>query len=68
MVTAPKSICQERVLQRDQISEIHFLARYNSQIRHEEQLLSHYFSILNDETTPLLPQIWNMIESIKEQP
>lgn len=67
IVAAPKEICRRRVMLRDQLPDTHFQARYNSQTRHEENALPHYFIINNDDTAPLLPQIWDIIAQINSK-
>lgn len=57
VVTAPLELRIERVMKRDAVTREEVLRRINSQMPEEEKIKMADFVIINDEITPLLPQI-----------
>lgn len=64
LVTAPLELRIQRVMQRDQISRQEVLDRMQKQMPEEEKLKYADFVIVNDEVTPLIPQILEIHEQI----
>jgi len=60
LVTAPLSVRVQRVMERDKVTEGQVMERINKQLSDEEKLKLADFVIVNDGTTPLLPQVWNL--------
>lgn len=60
LVTAPLSARVQRVIKRDKVTEGQVMERINKQLSDEEKLKLADFVIVNDGTTPLLPQVWNL--------
>lgn len=60
LVTAPLSVRVQRVIKRDKVTEGQVMERINKQLSDEEKLKLADFVIVNDGTTPLLPQVWNL--------
>ncbi len=60
LVTAPLSVRIQRVIKRDKVTEGQGMERINKQLSDEEKLKLADFVIVNDGTTPLLPQVWNL--------
>ncbi|WP_294347090.1 dephospho-CoA kinase [Sphingobacterium sp.] len=60
LVTAPLSVRVQRVIKRDKVTEGQVMERINKQLADEEKLKLADFVIVNDGTTPLLPQVWNL--------
>ncbi len=60
LVTAPLHIRVKRVMERDGITEEQVMERINKQLTDEEKLKLADFVIINDGTTPLLPQVWTL--------
>ncbi|WP_293954914.1 MULTISPECIES: dephospho-CoA kinase [unclassified Sphingobacterium] len=60
LVTAPLSVRIQRVIKRDKVTEGQVMERINKQLSDEEKLKLADFVIVNDGTTPLLPQVWNL--------
>ncbi|WP_367209740.1 dephospho-CoA kinase [Sphingobacterium sp. R2] len=60
LVTAPLSVRVQRVMKRDKVTEGQVMERINKQLADEEKLKLADFVIVNDGTTPLLPQVWNL--------
>ena len=60
LVTAPLSVRFQRVIKRDKVTEGQVMERINKQLADEEKLKLADFVIVNDGTTPLLPQVWNL--------
>ncbi|MBD1431301.1 dephospho-CoA kinase [Sphingobacterium sp. DN00404] len=57
LVTAPLDVRVARVMQRDKVTKQEVLDRVNKQLSDEEKQKLADFTIVNDELTPLLPQI-----------
>lgn len=60
LVTAPLPIRVKRVMERDAVTEEQVMERINKQLSDEEKLKLADFVIINDVTTPLLPQVWTL--------
>ncbi|MCB9223545.1 MAG: dephospho-CoA kinase [Crocinitomicaceae bacterium] len=65
LVTAPVDIKIKRTMQRDGVSKEEVIARMNAQWPDEQKIPLASFVIINDETTPLLPQIVKILDQIK---
>ena len=63
LVYAPKEIRIKRIMKRDNCSENEVLKRMNSQFSDEEKYQLTEFRVLNDEQTPLLAQVEQIILS-----
>ena len=63
LVYAPKEIRIQRIMKRDNCSENEVLKRMNSQFSDEEKYQLTEFRVLNDEQTPLLEQVEQIILS-----
>ena len=63
LVYAPKEIRIQRIMKRDNCSENEVLKRMNSQFSDEEKYQLTEFRVLNDEQTPLLVQVEQIILS-----
>jgi dephospho-CoA kinase len=63
LVYAPKELRIKRIMKRDNCSENEVLKRMNSQFSDEEKYRLTEFRILNDEQTPLLEQVEEIILS-----
>ncbi|HLT86313.1 MAG TPA: dephospho-CoA kinase [Sphingobacterium sp.] len=57
LVTAPLDVRVARVIQRDKVTKQEVLDRVNKQLSDEEKQKLADFTIVNDELTPLLPQL-----------
>lgn len=64
LVTAPLDLRIKRVMQRDQVSRQEVLDRMQKQMPEKEKLQYADFVIINDEVTPLLPQILKINQQI----
>lgn len=64
IVTAPLQTRLERVKQRDHATEAQVLNRMKMQQDYESQLPSSHFVIQNDGSTPLLPQLEQLMEKL----
>ena len=60
LVVAPQDIRIKRVIQRDNVSKDEVINRINKQMPDESKMELANFIIVNDEKTPLLPQIYNI--------
>ncbi|WP_343318542.1 dephospho-CoA kinase [Sphingobacterium multivorum] len=60
LVTAPLPVRLKRVMERDAVTEEQVMERMNKQLPDEEKLKMADFVIVNDGTTPLLPQVWTL--------
>lgn len=60
LVTAPMDMRIQRVIERDGATEQQVRERINKQLSDEEKLQLADFVIVNDEITPLLPQVWTL--------
>jgi dephospho-CoA kinase len=63
LVYAPKELRIKRIMKRDNCSENEVLKRMNSQFSDEEKYQLTEFRVLNDEQTPLLVQVEQIIFS-----
>jgi len=63
LVYAPKELRIKRIMKRDNCSENEVLKRMNSQFSDEEKYRLTEFRVLNDEQTPLLEQVEQIILS-----
>ena len=63
LVYAPKELRIQRIMKRDNCSENEVLKRMNSQFSDEEKYQLTEFRVLNDEQTPLLVQVEQIILS-----
>ena len=63
LVYAPKELRIKRIMKRDNCSENEVLKRMNSQFSDEEKYQLTEFRVLNDEQTPLLVQVEQIILS-----
>ena len=63
LVYAPKELRIKRIMKRDNCSENEVLKRMNSQFSDEEKYQLTEFRVLNDEQTPLLKQVEQIILS-----
>ena len=63
LVYAPKELRIQRIMKRDNCSENEVLKRMNSQFSDEEKYQLTEFRVLNDEQTPLLKQVEQIILS-----
>ena len=63
LVYAPKELRIKRIMKRDNCSENEVLKRINSQFTDEEKYQLTEFQVLNDEQTPLLAQVEQIILS-----
>ena len=63
LVYAPKELRIKRIMKRDNCSENEVLKRMNSQFSDEEKYQLTEFRVLNDEQTPLLVQVEEIILS-----
>ena len=63
LVYAPKELRIKRIMKRDNCSENEVLKRMNSQFSDEEKYQLTEFRVLNDEQTPLLEQVEQIILS-----
>lgn len=63
LVYAPKELRIKRIMKRDNCSENEVLKRMNSQFSDEEKYQLTEFRVLNDEQTPILAQIEEIILS-----
>jgi dephospho-CoA kinase len=63
LVYAPKELRIKRIMKRDNCSENEVLKRMNSQFSDEEKYELTEFRVLNDEQTPLLKQVEQIILS-----
>jgi dephospho-CoA kinase len=61
LVYAPKELRIKRIMKRDNCSENEVLKRMNSQFSDEEKYRLTEFRILNDEQTPLLEKVEQII-------
>ena len=61
LVYAPKEIRIQRIMKRDNCSENEVLKRMNTQFSDEEKYQLTEFRVLNDEQTPLLEQVEQII-------
>ena len=61
LVYAPKELRIKRIMKRDNCSENEVLKRMNSQFSDEEKYQLTEFRVLNDEQTPLLVQVEQII-------
>lgn len=60
LVTASMDMRIQRVIERDGATEQQVRERINKQLSDEEKLQLADFVIVNDEITPLLPQVWTL--------
>ncbi len=67
VVTAPLEVRIDRVIKRDGIIREDVLRRIDKQMSEEEKIKMADFVIVNDGTTPLLPQIFNIHKTIIEK-
>lgn len=67
VVTAPLELRISRVMRRDGISREEVLNRINNQMPEEEKIKMADFVIVNDEISPLLPQIEKIHQTILER-
>ncbi|MCC6413659.1 MAG: dephospho-CoA kinase [Saprospiraceae bacterium] len=58
VVTAPEEVRVQRVIQRDGLSENEVYARIKRQMPEAEKLVLADFTIVNDGTKALTPQVW----------
>ena len=65
LVSAPLELRVSRVKQRDNASTEQIMARVAAQMSDEEKIKLSDYVILNDEKSPLLVQITNLIDSLK---
>jgi dephospho-CoA kinase len=63
-VTAPEDLRIQRVMERDHISEAQVLARIQGQLPESEKLKLADFIIVNDGLQLLLPQVWDVHQSL----
>lgn len=63
LVYAPKELRIKRIMKRDNCSENEVLKRMNSQFSDEEKYQLTEFRVLNDEQTPILEQVEEIILS-----
>ncbi|KAA6316302.1 Dephospho-CoA kinase, partial [termite gut metagenome] len=66
MVYAPLTIRLERSVKRDASSREFFLKRIQSQMDDEEKKKFADYIILNDDVTPLIPQIESLLANFKK--
>jgi dephospho-CoA kinase len=59
-VTAPVELRIERIIQRDYRSREQIIAIINRQITDEEKSEKSDFVIINDDITPVMPQVWQL--------
>lgn len=64
-VNAPKELRVQRVVLRDGCTRNEALSRMKRQLSDEERTAQADFCIVNDDVTPLLPQILNVLEEIR---
>ena len=65
MVYAPLELRVKRAMQRDSATEQQVRARILAQLDDEEKRSRADFTVLNDGTVPLLPQLTQVIEELK---
>lgn len=65
LITAPVSVRVKRVMERDNTSEAEIMSRMNNQIADEQKIPYSDFVIYNNEEAPLIPQVVNMVEQLK---
>lgn len=58
VISAPETLCIQRVMERDNVKRSDVLARMNRQMKEEEKTRLADFVIVNDGTRLLIPQIW----------
>ncbi|HET9571962.1 MAG TPA: dephospho-CoA kinase [Bacteroidales bacterium] len=63
-VTAPEALRQERVLARSGMSKEEFKARLHNQLSDNERIQRSDLILVNDEVTPLIPQIEDLLKKI----
>ncbi len=61
-VTAPQKLRVQRVMQRDGATEIQIRERIQNQIADSERIQRSDFVVQNDEMTPLIPQLMDILE------
>jgi dephospho-CoA kinase len=66
VVTAPEEVRLQRVMQRDGITREKAYEWMTRQLPQDEVRLRADFEIINDGTTPLVPQIEKLIETIQQ--
>ena len=64
LVTADKETRIKRVMKRDLLSREEVLARISNQLSDEEKLKLTSYHILNDETTLVIPQVLDLLNTI----
>lgn len=64
LVTAPREVRIERVMQRDSVSRADVLDRMGKQLPDEEKQKLADFIIVNDGTKPVLPQVLSLHEKL----
>jgi dephospho-CoA kinase len=64
-VTAPSDLRLERVMKRDHVSEEKVLERINNQLSDEERNKRSDYIIVNDDVTPVIPQILKILSRIQ---
>lgn len=66
-VTAPIEIRIERVVKRNATSRSKVIERINSQQEITDAIMKPVFTVINDNITPLLPQVMKELQRLKEQ-
>lgn len=67
LVTAPLSIKIDRVIKRNNVSEEDVKKRMNTQLPDENKIPLANFVITNDNQTPLIPQVSDIVNHLKHQ-
>lgn len=66
LVTAPVSVRIDRVMKRDNVSEEEVVKRMEKQWTDEQKSSLADFSIINDNTTMLIPQVIELLTQLKK--
>ena len=65
LVTSPMELKIERLKKRDSSTEEQIKTRINNQMSDEEKIPNSDFVIVNDEKTPLIPQVLEIVSKLK---
>lgn len=64
-VTAPEALRMERICSRSSLKPEEVLARMSNQLTEEERIRRSDFVLINDDTTPLIPQLEHLLKIIR---
>lgn len=65
LVTAPEELRIERAMQRDKVTKEEVLKRLKNQWKDEEKIPLADYVLVNDDKTPLLPQVERIVAELK---